>query len=218
MFSSILVPIDPDDPDVAAKVLEVAKGLASAHDAALTVISVEPENGSVSEHSRGEMRQRLERFLAEKGAAGTATGMVTVGGAMFPAIRSAAKEVGIDLIVLGSRDPNFVDRLLGPENGDVARVGDITLDRKEMRVRRAGREVHIGPLEFRLLECLLRRPGHVFTCEQLREQVWGRETGVEGRTVDVAIGRLRKALNHDAGPDPIRTVRAIGYALEEAAQ
>lgn len=99
--------------------------------------------------------------------------------------------------------------------GDVATFGDIVLDRETRRVRRARREVHLGPTEFRLLDCLLQRPGRVFSREQLLDLVWGRDVYVEARTVDVHVGRLRKALNGRGERDPIRTVRAAGYALDE---
>lgn len=94
-------------------------------------------------------------------------------------------------------------------------IGDINLDTETRRVHRADREIHLGPTEFRLLECLLRRPGRVFSREQLLDLVWGREIYVEARTVDVHVGRLRKALNRKDQADPIRTVRAAGYALDE---
>ena len=96
--------------------------------------------------------------------------------------------------------------------GDTASFGDITLDREVKRVHRDGREIRLGPTEFRLLDCLLQRPGRVFSREQLLDIVWGRDVYVEARTVDVHVGRLRKALNRR---DPIRTVRAAGYALDE---
>jgi two-component system phosphate regulon response regulator PhoB len=100
-------------------------------------------------------------------------------------------------------------------SGDVATFGDIILDRETRRVRRADREVHLGPTEFRLLDCLMQRPGRVFSREQLLDMVWGRDVYVEARTVDVHVGRLRKALNNRGDRDPIRTVRASGYALDE---
>jgi two-component system phosphate regulon response regulator PhoB len=99
--------------------------------------------------------------------------------------------------------------------GDVATFGDIVLDREAHRVRRGGRELRLGPTEFRLLDALLRRPGRVFSREQLLDQVWGRDVYVEARTVDVHVGRLRKALNRRGERDPIRTVRSAGYALDE---
>jgi len=92
--------------------------------------------------------------------------------------------------------------------------GDIVLDRVARRVRRAGCEIHLGPTEYRLLEHLLQHPGRVFSREQLLDAVWGSDVDVEMRTVDVHVGRLRKSLNLGGQPDPIRTVRSAGYALE----
>lgn len=92
--------------------------------------------------------------------------------------------------------------------------GDIMIDRAAHRVKRGGREVHLGPTEFRLLEYMMQHPGRVFSREQLLDAVWGSDVYVEARTVDVHIGRLRKALNRDTESDPIRTVRSAGYALD----
>ena len=96
---------------------------------------------------------------------------------------------------------------------DTVAVGDITIDRVAHRVMRGGDEVHLGPTEFRLLDYLMQHPGRVFSREQLLDAVWGSDVYVEARTVDVHIGRLRKALNRAAEIDPIRTVRSAGYAL-----
>lgn len=92
--------------------------------------------------------------------------------------------------------------------------GDIVLDAETHRVARAGRPVRLGPTEFRLLATFLERPGRVWTREQLLDRVWGRDVYVDSRTVDVHVGRLRKALCQDGGSDPIRTVRGTGYALD----
>lgn len=92
--------------------------------------------------------------------------------------------------------------------------GDIVVDRVAHRVRRGGREVHLGPTEFRLLDYLMQHPGRVFSREQLLDAVWGSDVYVEARTVDVHVGRLRKALNTGEEQDPIRTVRSAGYALD----
>ncbi|MBP7241361.1 phosphate regulon transcriptional regulator PhoB [Amaricoccus sp.] len=99
--------------------------------------------------------------------------------------------------------------------GDVATFADLVLDRQTCRVRRGRRDVHLGPTEFRLLDVLLQRPGRVYSREQLLDRVWGQDVYVEVRTVDVHIGRLRKALNCNGDRDPIRTVRSSGYALDE---
>lgn len=97
------------------------------------------------------------------------------------------------------------------------RAGDIELDRETHRVRRAGREIHLGPTEFRLLEFLMQSPGRVYSREQLLDSVWGHDVYIDERTVDVHIGRLRKAINRGRGvEDPIRTVRGAGYAFNDA--
>lgn len=98
---------------------------------------------------------------------------------------------------------------------DTLEVGDILLDREAHRVFRGGRELRIGPTEYRLLEFMMENPGRVFTRTQLLDGVWGRDVFVDERTVDVHIGRLRKALNRGRDQDPIRTVRGAGYAFGE---
>jgi two-component system phosphate regulon response regulator PhoB len=100
--------------------------------------------------------------------------------------------------------------------GDTVRIGDIEMDRAAHRVRRSGKEVHLGPTEFKLLDHLIQHPGRVFSREQLLDAVWGSDVYVEARTVDVHVGRLRKALNPDGERDPIRTVRSAGYSLDDA--
>lgn len=98
---------------------------------------------------------------------------------------------------------------------DKLSCGDIVLDRVAHRVKRSGKEIHLGPTEFRLLDHLMRHPGRVFSREQLLDAVWGSDVYVEARTVDVHIGRLRKALTSNGEPDdPIRTVRSAGYAID----
>ena len=99
---------------------------------------------------------------------------------------------------------------------DIISIGDIEMDRATHRVRRDGKEVHLGPTEYKLLEHLMQHPGRVFSREQLLDAVWGSDVYVEARTVDVHVGRLRKALMTAAPSDPLRTVRSAGYALEEA--
>jgi len=94
-------------------------------------------------------------------------------------------------------------------------AGDIELDREKRRVSRLGREIPLGPTEFRLLEFLLENAGRVFSREQLLDGVWGRDVYIDERTVDVHVGRLRKALNRGRLPDPIRTVRGSGYAFND---
>ena len=93
-------------------------------------------------------------------------------------------------------------------------IGDIVMDRVSHRVHRGQRDVHLGPTEFRILDHLMQHPGRVFSREQLLDAVWGSDVYVETRTVDVHIGRLRKALSKGGGEDPIRTVRSAGYSLD----
>ncbi|WP_296816835.1 phosphate regulon transcriptional regulator PhoB [Brevundimonas sp.] len=92
--------------------------------------------------------------------------------------------------------------------------GDIVVDRVSHRVKRGGKEVHLGPTEFRLLDYLMQHPGRVFSREQLLDAVWGSDVYVEARTVDVHVGRLRKSLMQHSDVDPIRTVRSAGYSLD----
>jgi two-component system, OmpR family, phosphate regulon response regulator PhoB len=107
-------------------------------------------------------------------------------------------------------------RRSNPERiADLIRAGEVELDRERRRVFRNGKEVELGPTEFRLLEFLLQRPGRVFSREQLLDGVWGRDFEIDERTVDVHVGRLRKALNRGEMTDPIRTVRGSGYAWDE---
>jgi len=98
---------------------------------------------------------------------------------------------------------------------DIVTYGELIVDRATHRVKRGERDVHLGPTEFRLLDHLIQYPGRVFSREQLLNAVWGSDVYVEERTVDVHIGRLRKALNTLGQRDPIRTVRSAGYALDE---
>ena len=102
-----------------------------------------------------------------------------------------------------------------PATGEeMLRFADLAMDLSGHRVTRDGRNVHLGPTEFRLLRFFLEHPGRVFSREQLLDAVWGRDVYVEPRTVDVHIRRLRKAVNGDDGIDLIRTVRSAGYALD----
>jgi len=97
--------------------------------------------------------------------------------------------------------------------GIVLEWDDIRLDSETHRVYRADKVLKLGPTEFRLLTTFMEKPGRVFSREQLLDRVWGRDIYVDTRTVDVHIGRLRKALCLHGGEDPLRTVRGAGYAL-----
>ena len=113
-------------------------------------------------------------------------------------------------------------RALLRRSGSIATKGmlaylDISMDQDAHRVTRAGKPLHLGPTEYRMLEFFLQNPGRVFSREQLLDAVWGRDIHVEPRTVDVHIRRLRKAINIEGCTDVIRTVRSAGYALDQEA-
>lgn len=97
--------------------------------------------------------------------------------------------------------------------GEILEFEDLRLDSLAHKVFRDGRELRLGPTEFRMLSAFMERPGRVWSREQLLDRVWGRDVYVDSRTVDVHVGRLRKALAAHGGDDPIRTVRGAGYAL-----
>ncbi|OSP56210.1 phosphate regulon transcriptional regulator PhoB [Pseudoruegeria sp. SK021] len=97
--------------------------------------------------------------------------------------------------------------------GEVLEYEDIRLDAESHKVFRDGNSLKLGPTEFRLLSTFMEKPGRVWSREQLLDRVWGRDIYVDTRTVDVHIGRLRKALCLHGGGDPLRTVRGAGYAL-----
>lgn len=98
--------------------------------------------------------------------------------------------------------------------GERLSYSDIEMDTVSHKVRRDGTSVPLGPTEFRLLKHFLEHPGRVFSRERLLDSVWGRDSDIEPRTVDVHIRRLRKAINDGGRPDIIRTVRSAGYALD----
>src|ERR1700712_2525846 len=127
-----------------------------------------------------------------------------------------------DYIVKPFSVPELLARVKGllrrasPERlATVLTYGDIELDREKRRVARSGRQIDLGPTEYRLLEFFLEHPGRVFSREQLLDSVWGRDIYIDERTVDVHIGRLRKLLNPGREQDPIRPVRGAGYALDD---
>ena len=98
--------------------------------------------------------------------------------------------------------------------GESIEVGDITLDPVAHKVTRRGRTLQLGPTEYRLLKFFMESPGRVFSRGQLLDGVWGTESEIELRTVDVHIRRLRKAIEIEGAKDPVRTVRSAGYSLE----
>jgi two-component system, OmpR family, phosphate regulon response regulator PhoB len=98
--------------------------------------------------------------------------------------------------------------------GETLTYADILMDTVGHKVKRDGTMVDLGPTEFRLLRHFLEHPAHVFSRERLLDSVWGHDSDIEPRTVDVHIRRLRKAINDGGRPDIIRTVRSAGYALD----
>lgn len=100
--------------------------------------------------------------------------------------------------------------------GDTLIFGNIELDLASHRVRRGGEPLHLGPTEFRLLHYFMERPNRVLSRQQILDGVWGLDSDIDERTVDVHIRRLRKVINRDGEKDPIRTVRAAGYAMDDS--
>ncbi len=101
--------------------------------------------------------------------------------------------------------------------GEALRFGDVEMDTVAHKVKRGEKQVPLGPTEYRLLKHFLEYPGHVFSRERLLDSVWGHDSDIEIRTVDVHIRRLRKALNEGFDSDIIRTVRSAGYSLDQDA-
>ena len=127
-----------------------------------------------------------------------------------------------DYLVKPFSTPEFIARVRAllrrakPEVlSSVLKVGDIVLDRETHRVHRGKTEIRLGPTEFRLLEFMMQHPGRVFSRGQLLDNVWGETIYIDERTVDVHVGRLRKAVNTGRLPDVIRTIRGAGYAIRE---
>ena len=127
-----------------------------------------------------------------------------------------------DYLVKPFSTPEFIARVRAllrrakPEVlSSVLKVGDIVLDREAHRVYRRKSEISLGPTEFRLLEFMMQHPGRVFSRSQLLDNVWGETIYIDERTVDVHVGRLRKAVNTGRLPDVIRTIRGAGYAIRE---
>lgn len=99
--------------------------------------------------------------------------------------------------------------------GEILSYGQLAMDTQQHKVTLNGQRVRLGPTEFRLLATLLEKPGRVWEREQLLDRVWGHEADIDLRTVDVHVGRLRKALKESGSQDPIRTVRGVGYSLDD---
>ncbi len=117
------------------------------------------------------------------------------------------------VIELMARIKAHLRRIRAAAVGNRLEYGDIMLDPETHKVFRSQSELKLGPTEFRLLSTFMEKPGRVWSRDQLLDRVWGRDIYVDTRTVDVHVGRLRKALCQHGGDDPLRTVRSAGYAL-----
>ena len=117
------------------------------------------------------------------------------------------------LVELMARVRTQLRRVRPSTMGERLEHEDILLDSETHKVSRNDKPIKLGPTEFRLLSTFMEKPGRVWSREQLLDRVWGRDIYVDTRTVDVHVGRLRKALSQHGGDDPIRTVRGPGYAL-----
>ena len=117
------------------------------------------------------------------------------------------------VIELMARVKAHLRRIRAAAVGDRLEYGDIILNPETHKVFRSQSELKLGPTEFRLLSTFMEKPGRVWSRDQLLDRVWGRDIYVDTRTVDVHVGRLRKALCQYGGDDPLRTVRGAGYAL-----
>jgi len=164
-----------------------------------------------------EVCRRLRR---EKATAHVPISMLTARGAEDDRIRGP--ETGADDYVTKPFSPReliarvaaVLRRVRPALAGETLTVGDLALDPIAHKVLRRNRTLAIGPTEFRLLRHFMEHPGRVFSRDQLLDAVWGTGSEIELRTVDVHIRRLRKAIELDGAPDPVRTVRSAGYALE----
>ena len=116
---------------------------------------------------------------------------------------------------LMARIRGILRRVRPASSDDIIVFDDISLDTEKHKVSRNGKTLKLGPIEFRLLSTFIEKPGRVWTRDQLLTRVWGRDSDVDTRTVDVHIGRLRKALSKHGGVNPIRTVRGAGYSLDD---
>jgi len=154
---------------------------------------------------------------------GIATPIIVVSPPREERDRLNAYEAGADDFVLAPYSlPELLARIrailrrTSPEiGGRVIRISGVEMDIDNGLVKRDGTDIRLSLIEFKILRYLMENAGRVRTREQIRNAVWGRESAVEIRAVDVRITRLRRRLNLDTRPDVIRTVRSVGYALGE---
>lgn len=171
---------------------------------------------------RSEHRMAVRLCARLRLNAGTAPVAVVALTGSHPETAECLMAAGADECIAGPVAPGqLITRmraLLGDrDSADLRRLqhADIEMDMATYRVHRDGRPVKLGPTEFRLLRILLERPGKVFSRDELVARAWPKKVHLGSRTVDVHVGRLRKALNTPSAADPIRTVRSVGYTLTD---
>jgi two-component system phosphate regulon response regulator PhoB len=160
------------------------------------------------------------RLRKNKATAHVPIVMLTARGAEDDKIRGL--EIGADDYVTKPFSPRellarvgaIMRRIRPALAGEMLTVGDLTLDVTAHKITRRSKVMALGPTEFRLLRHFMEHPGRVFSRGQLLDAVWGNESEIELRTVDVHIRRLRKGIEIEGAPDPVRTVRSAGYSLE----
>jgi DNA-binding response OmpR family regulator len=146
-----------------------------------------------------------------------------------PGDRAAGLELGADAYLTKPFEPGellaqvralfrLIDQQNAASDGDskgrLLFCGPLRLWESQRRVELYGQPVELTPTEFELLRHLMQRPGHVFGRETLLREVWGYDTDVDSRTVDVHVQRLRAKIEPDAGhPQLLRTLRGFGYCL-----
>ena len=200
--------------------------VASAHDGDEAILAIEEQNPDMvlldwmlPKISGIEICRRLRR---DQKHSNLPVIMITARGEEADRVRGL--DVGADDYVSKPFSPAElmarIRAVLRRRNPDVGSeklsIADVIMDLVAYKVSRGGRELRLGPTEFKLLRYFMERAGRVLSREQLLDGVWGQNVYVEDRTVDVHIRRLRKALNGDGEADLIRTVRAVGYCFEKA--
>lgn len=139
-----------------------------------------------------------------------------------PDDRRRAVRAGASDCVLGPLSRTAIlDRIMAMpasanESGEPQRLslGELVVDSAAFQARWQGKAIPLMPNELRLLRFLVAHPGRVFTRAQLIEALGKQDPPIDERTVDVWIGRLRRALRRAGANDPLRTVRGMGYVLD----
>jgi two-component system phosphate regulon response regulator PhoB len=148
--------------------------------------------------------------------------VIVVSGQVDEADRVLAFDAGADDLVikpfsvneLMARVEALLRRAAPAKSTRVVVAGDLEFDHDLMCVRRRGKTLQLGPTDFRLLEFFIKHPGRAHTREEIRDAVWGSDSRIDARTVDVHVGRLRKSLLEGWRTDPIKTIRRLGYRFD----